>query len=129
MAKTIHTMIRVLDEARSVAGEVDAILLDSGNQGSAVKELGGTGRTHDWRLSRRIREAVAVPIFLAGGLRPENVAAAVRQVAPFGVDLCTGVRTAGRLDGEKLRRFMSRVRRSSPDPAPQASSGVTGSAR
>lgn len=100
-----------IDEARSVARHVNAILLDSGNQSSAVKELGGTGRTHDWMISRKIRDAVGVPIFLAGGLKPENVADAIRQVEPFGLDLCSGVRTDGRLDEGKLARFFEQVRR------------------
>jgi phosphoribosylanthranilate isomerase len=100
-----------VDEAASVAEHVDAILLDSGNQKLAVKELGGTGRTHDWRLSREIRERVGVPLFLAGGLTPENVARAIREVGPFALDVCSGVRTAGKLDAEKLTRFF-RVARS-----------------
>jgi len=94
-----------IDEAKEVARHVDAILLDSGNQKLAVKELGGTGRTHDWRLSRRIREAVNVPIFLAGGLTPLNVRDAIESVEPFGLDLCSGVRTNGDLDEVKLRAF------------------------
>jgi phosphoribosylanthranilate isomerase len=98
-----------VDEARSVAGDVDAILLDSGNQSLAVKELGGTGRRHDWTLSRRIREAVAVPVFLAGGLRAENLAEAIDVVGPFALDVCSGVRTEGRLDEEKLGRFFAAV--------------------
>ena len=77
---------------------VDALLLDSGNQKLAVKELGGTGRVHDWRISRRIRDAVDVPLFLAGGLNAGNVAAAVAAVQPHGVDVCSGVRTDGKLD-------------------------------
>ena len=91
-----------VDEAREVAPHVGAILLDSGNPSAAVKELGGTGRVHDWALSRCIREAVEVPVYLAGGLRPENVAEAVARVGPFGLDVCSGVRTDGRLDGDKL---------------------------
>jgi phosphoribosylanthranilate isomerase len=76
-----------------------------------VKELGGTGRTHDWRLSRRIRDAVGpLPLFLAGGLRADNVAEAVRAVQPHGLDLCSGVRSDGRLDEGKLRAFMAAVR-------------------
>ena len=89
-------------EATSVASQVDAILLDSGNQSLPVKELGGTGRIHDWSLSRRIREAINIPIFLAGGIKPENVREAVEQVGPFAIDVCTGVRTGGRLDEQKL---------------------------
>jgi len=94
-----------VEEARAVAPLVDAILLDSGNPSLAVKELGGTGRVHDWEVSRRIREAVDVPVYLAGGLRAENVAEAVARVGPFGLDVCSGVRTDGRLDAEKLARF------------------------
>ena len=94
-------------EATAIAPEVDAILLDSGNQSLPIKELGGTGRTHDWRLSRAIRESVSVPLFLAGGLKPENVAAAIREVRPFGVDVCSGLRTEGRLDPQKLAAFFS----------------------
>jgi phosphoribosylanthranilate isomerase len=96
-------------EAIGVAPEVDAILLDSGNPGRAVKELGGTGRRHDWRLSRRIREAVAVPVFLAGGLDPDNVADAVAEVGPFALDVCSGLRTGGELDEAKLSRFFEAV--------------------
>ena len=97
------------DEALSVAPRVDALLLDSGNQSLAVKELGGTGRTHDWRVSRRVVEASPVPVFLAGGLRPENVAEAVARVRPFGLDVCSGVRTDGRLDAGKLKRFFAHI--------------------
>lgn len=96
-----------VDEARAVARLVDALLLDSGNQKLAVKELGGTGRVHDWRVSRRIRDAVDVPVYLAGGLNAGNVAEAVRAVRPHGVDICSGVRTAGDLDPAKLRAFVS----------------------
>jgi phosphoribosylanthranilate isomerase len=98
-----------IEEAISVAPRVDAILLDSGNQSLPVKELGGTGRTHDWELSRRIRESVAVPLFLAGGLNASNVAEAVRRVGPFGVDVCSGVRTDGKLDERKLADFFRSV--------------------
>ena len=106
IVQVVHvTGPEAVDEAAVVAPHVDAVLLDSGNQSLAVKELGGTGRTHDWALSRRIRETVGVPIFLAGGLKPSNIAEAVRQVEPFGVDVCSGVRTSGRLDEAKLAGF------------------------
>ncbi len=98
-----------VDEAVRIAPHVDAILLDSGNQKLTVKELGGTGRTHDWSLSRAIREAISVPLFLAGGLKPENVAQAIEEVGPFGLDLCSGVRTDGKLDAAKLERFFAAV--------------------
>jgi phosphoribosylanthranilate isomerase len=99
-----------LDEALAAQEASDALLLDSGNADLAVKELGGTGRVHDWVTSARIREAVDVPLFLAGGLRPDNVAAAVREVGPFGLDICSGVRTDGRLDGTKLRALITAAR-------------------
>jgi len=97
------------DEALGVAPFVDALLLDSGNPALAVKELGGTGRTHDWHVSRHIVEASGVPVFLAGGLKPENVAEAFETVRPFGLDVCSGVRTDGRLDAEKLKRFFAHI--------------------
>lgn len=107
LVQVIHVAgLESVDEARAVAPEVDAILLDSGRPDAAVKELGGTGRTHDWALSRKVVEAVDVPVYLAGGLRPDNVAEAVRAVGAFGVDLCSGIRTAsGRLDEDRLRAF------------------------
>ncbi len=98
-----------VEEAINVAPHVNAILLDSGNQQLAVKELGGTGRTHDWEISRRIREAVSVPLFLAGGLNAANVAEAIHRVGPFGVDVCSGVRTGGKLDETKLAAFFRAV--------------------
>ncbi|MDN3519384.1 phosphoribosylanthranilate isomerase [Aquisalimonas lutea] len=98
-----------VDEALEVSRAVDAILLDSGNQSLPVKELGGTGRTHDWSLSRSIVQGVDVPVFLAGGLHADNVGEAIRAVRPFGVDLCTGVRTDGSLDDHKLATFMAAV--------------------
>jgi phosphoribosylanthranilate isomerase len=98
-----------IDAAHSIAPFVDALLLDSGNPNLAVKQLGGTGRVHDWTISRIICAELAKPVYLAGGLNPENVAEAIRLVRPFGVDLCSGVRTNGALDEEKLSRFFDRV--------------------
>ena len=98
-----------VDEALSVEDFVDGILLDSGNQKLKVKELGGTGRTHDWSVSSEIVEKVKVPVYLAGGLNPNNVITAVKEVRPFGVDICSGVRTYGKLDEEKLRKFFTNV--------------------
>jgi phosphoribosylanthranilate isomerase len=99
-----------IDRAAAVAPHVDAILLDSGNQKLAVKELGGTGRRHDWAISRRIREQVDVPVYLAGGLTDANVAEAIASVGPFALDVCSGVRTAGRLDPARLAAFFAAVR-------------------
>ena len=108
-----------VDEAREVAPHVNAILLDSGNPSAAVKELGGTGRVHDWALSRRIREAVEVPVWLAGGLRPDNVADAVARVGPFGLHVCSGVRTDGGLDAAKLAALVAAATQLPPGtPAP-----------
>src|SRR5215510_13326201 len=108
LVQVIHvTGPESVDEAQMVAPQVDAILLDSGNQSLAIKELGGTGRTHDWTLSRKIREAIEVPLFLAGGLNPTNVAAAISEVQPFGIDVCSGLRTNGALDPRKLTEFFA----------------------
>ncbi|MFN5428934.1 MAG: phosphoribosylanthranilate isomerase [Bacteroidota bacterium] len=98
-----------VEEAIEISQWVDAILLDSGNPSLSVKELGGTGRTHNWQLSRRIRENISIPVFLAGGLHPGNVKQAIETVEPFGVDLCSGVRTEGKLDERKLEAFFKAV--------------------
>lgn len=98
-----------VEEAILAAEHVDAILLDSGNPALATKELGGTGRRHDWALSRRIREEIAIPLFLAGGLKPENVLQAVEEVGPFAIDICTGVRSNGTLDAQKLRALFANL--------------------
>ncbi|NNE44387.1 MAG: phosphoribosylanthranilate isomerase [Gemmatimonadetes bacterium] len=97
------------DVALAAAEVADAVLLDSGRPSLPVKELGGTGRTHDWAVSRAIVRACPVPVFLAGGLRPDNVAEAIRQVRPYGVDVCSGLRTEERLDAEKVAAFVAAV--------------------
>jgi phosphoribosylanthranilate isomerase len=96
-------------EAQRIAPYVHALLLDSGNPTLTVKELGGTGRVHDWVVSRAIREAVNVPVFLAGGLKAENVREAIQRVGAFGLDLCSGVRTNGHLDESKLAQFFQNM--------------------
>lgn len=98
-----------VDEALAIHEMVDAILLDSGNPTAAVKTLGGTGNTHNWTISRKIVESVKVPVFLAGGLHAGNVKRAIDEVGPFGVDICSGVRTNGWLDPDKLAAFMNAV--------------------
>jgi len=106
IVQVIHVVDKnSVDEALQVAESVDALLLDSGNPHIAVKELGGTGRTHDWHLSRMIVEQTQIPVFLAGGLNADNVQRAVDTVQPFGLDLCSGVRTEGKLDPRKLELF------------------------
>ena len=99
-----------LDEAVAVAPLVDVLLLDSGNPNAAVRELGGTGRVHDWSLSRAIVQGAGRPVFLAGGLKSDNVREAIAAVRPYGVDVCSGVRTNGRLDPEKLAAFVLAAR-------------------
>jgi phosphoribosylanthranilate isomerase len=111
---SIVQVIHVIDgtsvtEAVSAAQYVDMILLDSGNPKLQVKELGGTGRRHDWSVSRAIVDAVYIPVYLAGGLNAENVREAIETVRPYGLDLCSGVRTNGHLDEEKLDRFFRMI--------------------
>jgi phosphoribosylanthranilate isomerase len=106
----IVQVIHVIDEksvdlAVTISENVDALLLDSGNPNLKIKELGGTGRVHNWKLSRQIRDNSKCPVFLAGGLKPENVKQAIEEVQPFGIDVCNGVRTDGRLDRQKLSDF------------------------
>ncbi|HOT97948.1 MAG TPA: phosphoribosylanthranilate isomerase [bacterium] len=112
IVQVIHVMDAAsVAEAIKISESVDALLLDSGNPGLRVKELGGTGRVHDWRLSRQIRMQVHCPVFLAGGLTPENVREAIETVEPFAVDVCSGVRTDGHLDIRKMERFIEEVQR------------------
>lgn len=112
LVQVVHvTGPEAVEEAIEVAPHVDAVLLDSGDQRLAVKQLGGTGRHHDWNLSTRIREAIDVPMFLAGGINAFNVSRAIQEVGPFGLDVCSGVRTDGALDEAKLSSFMAAVER------------------
>ena len=114
------------NDALRVAPDVDAILLDSGNPSLEVKELGGTGRRHDWAISRQIREAVDVPVWLAGGLNPDNAREAIETVQPFALDLCSGIRSGEGydLDQELLDRFMAAVR-SASSSGPRSSRAAT----
>ena len=90
---------------------VDAFLLDSGKTFGPEQQFGGTGATHNWTISRRFVEKTDIPVYLAGGLNSANVFEAITQVRPYGVDLCTGVRTDDQLDPAKLEAFMSEVLR------------------
>jgi phosphoribosylanthranilate isomerase len=118
LVQVVHvTGAEALGRAREAAEVADALLLDSGDPAAAVPELGGTGRVHNWALSRRIVEDSQVPVFLAGGLRAENVAAAIAAVRPFGVDVCSGVRRDDRLDSGRLSAFFSAIRKAmEPNP-------------
>jgi phosphoribosylanthranilate isomerase len=100
-----------IEESKIAAQFADALLLDSGNQSLSVKELGGTGRTHDWGISKRICASVNKPIFLAGGLNPFNIEEAINSVHPFGVDVCSGLRTDNRLDKNRLKDFIEKVKK------------------
>ena len=110
LVQVIHVIDeKSIDEAVRISESVDALLLDSGNPNLKVKELGGTGRVHNWSLSRKIVEQTNIPVYLAGGLNANNVQKAIEEVQPFGVDLCSGVRTNGKLDSKKLEQFLNKV--------------------
>lgn len=96
-------------QVASISSFVDYVLLDSGTPNAETKILGGTGKTHNWDISARIVSETGTPVFLAGGLNPDNVGEAIRRVRPYGVDLCSGVRTNGKLDPEKLKAFMNNI--------------------
>lgn len=100
-----------INEAVAASKDVNALLLDSGNQFLEVKELGGTGRVHDWNRSKKIVESVNVPVYLAGGLNAANVAAAIEKVNPYAVDVCSGIRTNGKLDEKKLSAFTAEIKK------------------
>jgi phosphoribosylanthranilate isomerase len=113
LVQVIHVRSKnEIDEALRVQRYVDYILLDSGNPELKTKELGGTGRTHNWEISRKILEKVRIPVFLAGGLKPSNVINAVKAVSPYGLDVCSGVRTGGKLDAFKLKEFIRKANNS-----------------
>ena len=110
LVQVIHvTDENSVEEAIGVEKYVDALLLDSGNPNLETKQLGGTGRTHNWELSKKIKDQVNIPIFLAGGLNPENVQRAIGTVHPYGLDVCSGVRTYNKLDESKLKNFFDVV--------------------
>lgn len=110
IVQVIHVIDeRSVEEAIALSEQVDALLLDSGNPNLPVKLLGGTGRIHNWQLSRQIVAQSKVPVFLAGGLNPGNVKQAIDTVQPFGLDLCSGVRTGKKLDPAKMEVFFNAV--------------------
>lgn len=106
IVQVIHVLDeKSIEEAVEISNFVDALLLDSGNPNKNVKELGGTGRIHNWKLSKKIVEQSKVPVFLAGGINSQNVKQAINEVNPFGIDICSGVRTNGKLDKYKLEEL------------------------
>jgi phosphoribosylanthranilate isomerase len=101
-----------LEEAKFYEPFINAFLLDTGQRSGRLKQLGGTGKTHDWSLSTEIVKSVKIPVILAGGLNAQNVKQAIEYVKPYAVDVCSGVRTNNRLDPVKLSEFISIVRAS-----------------
>ena len=108
LVQVIHVLDEVsIKEAIEISEFVDAILLDSGNPNLPTKVLGGTGKTHNWDLSKKIREKISLPIFLAGGINKDNIKKAIEHVQPYGIDLCSSVRTNGQLDESKLEALFN----------------------
>ncbi len=94
-----------VERVRDIQRRVDAVILDTFDPVTGMR--GATGKTHDWELSRQIVSRARVPVILAGGLTPDNVAAAIEQVGPWGVDVHTGVESEdGRRDLAKIREFV-----------------------
>ena len=111
LIQVIHVSgVESITKAKNIAPFVDALLLDTGSKSDQKIELGGTGRPHDWSVSAQICQQVDAPVFLAGGLNPDNVTAAIKQVQPFAVDVCSGVRTNDMLDRDKVSAFIKNVR-------------------
>lgn len=104
--------VDVTDDVAAYADHADAVLLDSTDAAGG----GGTGEVHDWARARTIVEDLDVPVVLAGGLTPENVAEAVAQVDPFAVDVASGIeRTGGVKDHDAMRRFTAAATRNGVD--------------
>ena len=106
LVQVIHVLDeKAVQEAIEISEFVDAILLDSGNPNLSTKVLGGTGKIHNWDLSKKIRENISIPTYLAGGINKDNIRMAINQVQPYGIDLCSSVRTNGQLDELKLEEL------------------------
>jgi phosphoribosylanthranilate isomerase len=111
LIQVIHVESKqALELIEQYAPYVNTFLLDSGRPSLSKPEYGGTGRTHDWSISAEFVRRSPIPVFLAGGLSPSNVEAAIKEVRPYGVDLCSGVRTRNRLDHKKLDEFIGVIR-------------------
>jgi len=110
IVQVIHVLNEAsIEEALRISEQVDALLLDSGNPNLQTKELGGTGRVHNWNLSRKIVEQSKRPVYLAGGINPMNIKQAIEEVKPYGIDLCSGVRTNKLLDPIKLEQLFNAI--------------------
>ena len=115
LVQVVHVVDRnSVQEARRAEAGADALLLDSGLPDAPNRVLGGTGSTHDWSLSQEIVGGAGCPVWLAGGLRPDHVAEAIRQVRPSGVDVCSGLRPGRALDAGLLAAFVAAVAAEGP---------------
>src|SRR5215470_18403913 len=108
--RAVHvTGMEAIAQARALERRVDALILDTFDP--LTGRSGATGKTHDWNISRQIVAATRMPIILAGGLTPDNVAAAIHSVGPWGVDVHTGVEDPdGRRNFEKIRAFIEHAK-------------------
>ncbi len=111
--KTVHLPSvdgQAAPEAYVEAG-ADALLVDSVDVSEGFERLGGTGKVGDWAAVAALKEKIDIPLFLAGGIGPDNVADAVRSVQPYGIDLCSGVEMQrGRRDPEKVKKLLRSFR-------------------
>jgi phosphoribosylanthranilate isomerase len=111
--KTVHLPL-IPEEASPddyIRAGIDALLVDSFDTSEGFARLGGTGKLADWKAAAAIVKAASVPVFLAGGINPENVQKAVTEVRPFGIDLCSGVESSrGKKDPEKLRNLVNNLK-------------------
>ncbi|OFV68238.1 MAG: phosphoribosylanthranilate isomerase [Candidatus Syntrophoarchaeum caldarius] len=98
---------KLISDLCEMDGIVDFILLDT----KTALKSGGTGKVHDWSISRVITERSPIPVILAGGLDHLNVADAIKTVEPFGVDTASGVETGGSKDPEKVKKFVTAAKR------------------
>lgn len=112
IVQAIHVIDKsAVDEAIATARLADALVLDSSNPQVPFRWESQSGRIHDWKISREITDTVDCPVLLAGGLDPENIEYAVRTVRPYGVDVCSGVRTGDALDRRKVVAFFEALRK------------------
>ena len=106
LVAAVPAMPGVLDRALDLEEVADALLVDSSEGGG----LGGTGTVHDWKLSADLARRATVPVILAGGLHPGNVAEAIETVRPYAVDVSSGVETHGEKDPDKIEAFLLEVK-------------------
>ena len=109
--QTVNIKTLLAEMAAHIDAGADALLFDTVDSSSGKTRYGGTGKTSDWNLAAQLIQTCSVPAFLSGGIRPENVKAAIETVRPYGIDLCSGVEsTKGVRDPRKLDLLMQQVR-------------------